>query len=764
MNQNRMRYLTFVCAIGLLIGCKTKPVIQTRPDSVILTIGNQQIKTDDFFQSFTKNQFSADTTKQMSVEDYLELYINLKLKVVAAQKEGRDTTTDFKEEIATLRRQLSQPFLSDKLLIDNLVAEAYQRSKEEIRASHILIAVSPDASPADTLSAYRAALALRGRIIEGEGFAEMAIKLSKDFKTASEGGDLGYFTVFQTVYPFETAAYQLESGKISNPVRTSSGYHLIKVTDRRAARGKLQVAHVLVSMSNSANPEGQIAAKNRIEEAYERIRQGESFEVVCREYSTDQTTKNNGGVLGAFGTGQWVPSFEDAAYSLKKIGDVSKPFKTNYGWHIIKLINRLAIPTFQESATLFRQKVVTDSRKEIIAESMSQKLRKQYKIDENSDVKDDAIALLDTSLLSGRWKLKLLPISTKPIFEIEKQSYLANQFLGFVANKQEPIAKGSDLKVLAQRYYKQYVDKQLLEYEEMNLEKKYPEFKALMSEVYDGILLSQVMTQQVWDKSIADTTGQRLYYEAHKDKYRYPERATATIITADNDSLVVRTKEALSTSPPYQLRRKGTDLIFDNRQTDLTSSHRESLFDVAITMLRNENYLIEVSGFSDSTEPDSLSGIRIRNAVKALTNNRIPLSRVMEKDNGKFKPTFDAVKNRRVSFQYFSTSKKDIEKTLNDLKIGTVNISESVLTKNTNKYIDDKNWKVGSFSTMINGKKAWISIGNIELSRIKKLNEARGAVINDYQRQLEKDLLTKLKVQFPVIKNEEELKKLVIRH
>jgi peptidyl-prolyl cis-trans isomerase SurA len=762
MNQNRMRYLTFVCALWLLAGCKTKPVVHTRPEPVILTIGNQQIKTDEFFQSFTKNQFSADSTKQMSVEDYLELYTNLKLKVISAQTEGRDTTADFKEEMATLRKQLAQPFLQDKLLIDNLVAEAYQRSKEEIRASHILISLPPDASPADTLSAYRAAVALRGRIVEGEDFAEMAKKLSKDSKTAAEGGDLGYFTVFQTVYPFETAAYRLENNKISNPVRTNSGYHLVKITDRRAARSKIQVAHVLVGISSSASIEGQTAAKARIEEAYQRLRQGEGFEVVCREYSTDQTTKNNGGVLGAFGTGQWVPAFEEAAYSLKKIGDVSQPFKTNYGWHIIKLINKLPNPSFQEAVPLLRQKVVSDSRKDFIAELMSQKLRKLYEIDENESVKDDAIALLDTSLLSGHWKPKTLPATSKPIFEIEKQSYSANQFLEFVAKKQEPTAKGTNLKVLTQRYYKQFIDRQLAEYEEANLEKKYPEFKALVSEVHDGVLLSQVMTKHVWDKSIADTTGQRRYYEANKDKYRYPERATATVVTADNDSLLVRAQEILSTSPPYQLRRKGADLIFDNCKSDLTLQHRESLFDVAVTMMRNENYLIEVSGFSDSTEPDSLSGVRIRNAVKSMTNNRIPLSKIMEKDNGKFKPTFDPTKNRRVSFQYFSTSKKDIEKTLNNLKIGIVSITESVVTKGTNKYIDANNWKVGSFKTTIDGKKAWVSITNIEPQRLKKLNEARGAVINDYQRLLEKELLAKLKILFPVIKNENEIKALVM--
>jgi peptidyl-prolyl cis-trans isomerase SurA len=358
--------------------------------------------------------------------------------------------------------------------------------------------------------------------------------------------------------------------------------------------------------------------------------------------------------------------------------------------------------------------------------------------------------------------LKTLPTTSKPLFEIGKQSYSANQFLEFVAKKQEPTAKGANLKVLTQRYYKQFADRQLAEYEEANLEKKYPEFKNLISEVHDGVLLSQVMTQHVWDKSIADTTSQRRYYEANKDKYRYPERATATIVTADNDSLLVRVQEILSTKPPYQLRRKSTDLIFDNKQTDLTLLHRESLFDVAVTMMRNENYLIEVSGYSDASEPDSLSGIRIRNAVKSITNNRIPLSRIMEKDNGKFKPTFDPTKNRRVSFQYFSTSKKDIEKTLNTLKIGTANIAESVLTKGTNKYIAESNWKVGDFRTTIDGKKAWISITAIEPPRIKKLNEARGAVINDYQRLLEKELLAKLKIQFPVVKNEEEIKSLVI--
>ncbi len=739
-----MKYCFFVITVLLisLSACKTsKPAQAPAPaEPVILTIGNKKFTTDEFFQSFTKNQFSDDTTKPTSISEYLQLYTNLKLKVQGAQSEGRDTTMAFREEMASYRQQLSQPYFTDKVLVDNLVAEAYERMKQDVRVSHILLLVPPDASPADTLSAYRTLTALRSRILQKEiDFEEAAKQYSKDPASAPRGGDLGsYFSVFQTVYSFENAAYTLPIGQISEPVRTRAGYHLIKVTDRRPSRGKVQVAHILVSASPNATEEGKAAAKAKIEKAYNLLQQ-EAWDIVCKDYSDDATTKNNGGTLREFGAGVMVPAFEEAAFSLGKIGEISQPFQTNYGWHIAKLISRKPVESFAEAAPQLRQKVTTDTRGELVKEVLNKKLRATYKITESGNLKEKA--------------------KKKTLLQIDNKAYSVNQFYEYVRDSQQPVQPNSSIAMLGQRYYNNFVNKKLIETEEENLENKYPEFRALMNEMRDGVLFSQTMEANVWQPSLTDSLGQKQYWEQHKEKYRYPERAFANIVVTNSDTLLKRAQESLQ-SKPYQLRRKGEDLLFDSQVTVLSEKHRESLFDVALTMMNNENYIVEVSSYGSSDEPDSYSSIRLQNAIKALTNDNVPITRIIEKDYGKFKPVATAARNRRISFQFFSNSKKDLEKALNGLKIGDINISEGAYSKGANTYLDAVPWTVGNQVVTVNGKKAWVEISKIEPARNKTFAEARGAVINDFQKQLETNWLNQLRQKFGVQVNEEELRKL----
>lgn len=763
-----MKYSYFVVA-ALILGitaCTTSkptPPPPTQSEPTILTIGGKKITTDEFFQSFTKNQFSDDTTKPTGISEYLQLYTNLKLKVLGAQSAGLDTAASFREEMASYRQQLAQPYLMDKALVDNLVAEAYERMKQEVRIAHIMLPVSPDALPADTLSVFRAISELRGRIIQKEiDFESAAKQYSKDPISSPKGGDLeSYFPVFKTIYPFETAAFTLPIGQISNPVRSRAGYHLIKVLERRPARGKVQVAHILVSVSPSATEAGKIAAKAKAEKAAALLQQ-EAWEIVCRDYSDDATTKNEGGVLREFGPSEMVPVFENTAFSLKNVGDISAPFQSNYGWHIIKLLSKKPIESFAEAAPQIRQKVTTDSRSEVIQQALIKKLRASYKIVEAEPIREAALAKFDSSILNGQWKF-IEPLSAtldkKELFRIDNESFLVNQFLEYVRDFQRPAAPNSSPLVVGQRYYRTYLEKKLIEVEEKNLDKKYPEFKALVTEMNDGLLFSQTMEANVWQPSLSDTLGQRKLWEQNKQKYQYPERALATILVSDSDSLLKRAQESLK-SAPFQLRRKGTDLIFDSKSTILTEKHREALVDVAMTLMNNENYVVEVSSFAGAEEADSVSAARLKNAIKALSGDGVSLTRIIEKDNGKYKPVATDTRNRRISFQYFSSSKKDLEKALNAQKTGVISITDGAFAKGTNAYLNAGRWEAGMQQVNVNGKKVVINIEKIEPARIKTFNEARGAVINDFQKQLETNWLNQLRQKFGVQVNEEELRKL----
>lgn len=743
----------------LILGCKTaQQPAQVEP--FVLAIGDKKFGADDFFQSFTKNQFATDTARKANARQYFDLYTNLKLKVVAAEKQGRDTTEAFREEMASYRKQLAQTYLTDKLLIDNLVAEAYQRLKEEVRVSHILLAINPDASPQDTLAAYRAMQALKGRLDEGEDFAEMAKKFSKDPATAEKGGDLGYLSAFYALYPLENTFYNLPTGKISNIVRTKTGFHILKTTGRRPTRGQVKVAHILVRISPNAGATGADEARKKIDMIYQKLLEGQPFDKLCRTFSDDLSTRAEGGVLKPFGSNRWIPAFEEASFGLSKVGDFSKPFKTNYGWHVVKLIERIGLQPFADLAASLKQQVVTDSRGEMIAQLTQRKLEKEYKVEVSESLLDDLVENADSSLLTGKWKSREKPeITAKTLLKIEDKKYVAGEFLQYVAERQEPKAAGASAPVVMRRYFEKYKEKQLLDYADKNLEKKNPEFRALMNEIKDGVLLSQLMEENVWGKSLSDSVGQRKFYDKNKEKYSYPERAFATVVVATDDSVLAKTQRMMA-QKPYQLERKAADALFEKNVTDLSNRHREDLMDVVVTLLKNPNYLVEVAGYADATEADSLSDVRIRNAVAFLKGNRVALGRMIEKDYGKFRPNADVTRNRRVGFQYFTTNRKDLEKIINSQYPNGVSITEGIFAKGTNPMLDAARWAVGYQVFESNNKKVSVEIHKIEPPRPKTFEEARGAVINDYQKILENNWLVALRKQIPVQVNEIELKKI----
>ncbi len=793
-----MRPLTgFFLLAYLFVACKTTaPVQQTPPPPVILSLGNKTFTTDDFFQSFTKNQLSSDSAQRTDVRQYFDLYTNLKLKVAAAEDQKRDTTEAFREEMNTYRKQLAQSYLTDKVLVESLAAEAYQRMQQEVNVSHLLVSVIDDAAPTDTLKAYQTALALGKRALAGEDFAQLARAHSQDASTAPTGGNLGYFTAFSVVYPIETAAYTTPVGGVSMPVRTRFGYHLVRVNERRPGRGTVRVAHILVRVSPSADDTGQNMAQQRIEAAYARLLQGEPFATVCREVSDDATSRANGGVLPGFETGRQVPPFEEAAFGLAKPGDLSKPVRTNYGWHILKLIDRRGIGSFADLAPALRQRVTTDTRADVLRQSTVQRLMKAYVVREDKSVVDLAFQKADSTLLRGRWRYSELldpALTTKPILTIADQPYTVGEFFDFVRQRQQPArnpamtanpfsasaATGGSPTVAMRRYFDRFVGDQLLATEEKNLDKKSPEFRALLAEIRDGVLLSQLMEENVWERSMTDSTGQRQYFDQNKAKYRFPERVQATVITAPTDALLKQATDMIGGKPPYALRRAGPALSYAPGQTTLSADQRESLLEVLAVLLRNPDYVVDVTGSHDPAERDSVSAGRIRSVVRYLQQSGVSLSRISEKDDQGTRPrgagplTKDAAQ-RVVTFSYFSNAKADVARVLSDqfgpapapgnVPVGepAITISEGLFAQGMNPYLDAVGqWKPGTTRLNRAGKAVSVGIVRVEPARAKTFAEARGAVINDYQAVLEKQWLAQLRQQYPVKINEQEMKRLM---
>jgi len=346
---------------------------------VLLTIDGQEISKEEFKRIYTKNNQNIDSGDKMSVEEYLDLFINFKLKVIAAQKQELDTIPSIQREIKKYKDELAKPYLVDEDVLDTLIHEAYRRSKKEVRASHILVKFPKNLTYEDTVFAYNKAKGILERIVKkGEPFGEVARATSDDPSVKKNAGDLGYFTTLQMVYPFETKAYKMQPGKISNPVRTKYGYHIIKKTGERKAKGKVRVAHIMLLAPKSMPAEKRKAQKEKINEIYHKIMQGADFAKMAKKYSDDKGSAKQGGKLPWFGVGRMVPEFEEAAFALDKPGIISTPIKTSIGWHILKLIDKREIGRFEKSKNQLKKRITENPRYFIARDSLIQSLKKTY--------------------------------------------------------------------------------------------------------------------------------------------------------------------------------------------------------------------------------------------------------------------------------------------------------------------------------------------------------------------------------------------------
>lgn len=501
---------------------------QTNP--VVIEVNNKQILKSDFLQIYLKNNPKPKYDKQ-SIDEYLDLYKKFKFKVMEAESLGYDTIPKLKKELLGYRKTLSTPYLVDKQENIKLVEEAYKRLSSEIRASHILIKVDINANPIDTLKAYNKIIAIKNKIEKGEDFNTIAKQSSEDPSAEINNGDLGYFTAFQMVFPFEEAAYNTPIGKISDVVRTRFGYHILKITDLRPARGIMKASHIMISLKKEANEEEIKTAKRKIDEIYEKLLKGENFEELAQNFSDDPGSSDKGGKLPEFGSGattRMVTEFEDAAFSLKNNGDISKPIKTDFGYHIIKRINITPLGSFDSMKKELQNKVNKDDRVKKTQTVLIEKLKIDYNYTEVG-IKQLKwfIKNIDTSYYYGKWSASKLS-TDKVIFTLNNIPYTQKKFANYLISNYRNINKTSN-KSLIQKQFKNWVNTEVINYEDEHLEQKYPEFKALMQEYHDGVLLYEIMTDKVWNKASKDTLGLKQFYENNKQNYTWKNRIDATI-------------------------------------------------------------------------------------------------------------------------------------------------------------------------------------------------------------------------------------------
>ncbi len=497
-------------------------------DQVLMTVGGDKITLKEFESVYKKNP-SATATDPKSLEEYLELFINFKLKVREAKSLGMDTTAGFKSELNGYRKQLSQPYLTDTLITDKILKESYDRMQWHIRASHVLIKVALDALPKDTMLAWSKLMKIRDRVVKSkEDFGKVAEQTSEDPYAKGNGGDLGYFTALTGfVYPFETGAYNTAVGEISMPVRTQFGYHIIKVTDK-AKHMDLMTAHVMVKLSKSMTHDDSVKAKAKIDEVYQKLKGGADWSEMCKTYSDDIGTKSKAGELPALNMSANFPvEFKSTAMSLAKDGNFSAPFMTRFGWHIVKKVAIKTLAPFADMKNELKTRVAKDMRSNMSRQSLIGKIKTWYVYKEMNANLGELTKYLDTNIFTGKWSAEKTKKLMKPLFTLEGKNYTQADLAAYLESHQVVRPKMDYLQLL-NGMMKTWVEETLIAYEEMKLDSKYPRFKSLMEEYRDGILLFDLTDKKVWSKAVKDTAGLRQYYKENKNKFLWDERADVT--------------------------------------------------------------------------------------------------------------------------------------------------------------------------------------------------------------------------------------------
>ena len=596
---------------GLLMIATAFAKAQDTPKKVLFTIDDKPYYTDEFKRVYNKNIDLVKDESQKDLNEYLNLYVGYKLKINKAYQLKLEDNPKYITELNSYRTQLAKNYLTDVKVTNELVHEAYDRSLKEIDASHILFLVDENATPADTLKAYNKALAVRKKIIAGADFGALAMEISEDPSAKENKGDLGYFSVFRMVYPFENGAYNTKIGNVSEPIRSRFGYHLIKVNAIRGNRGEVVVSHIMLMKSD--DKDGNRKNETRIQELYQKLQQGENFEQVAKQFSEDKSSAENGGKMAPFSSGQISSEeFENVAFGLTMEAPLSKPFETSFGWHIIKLNEKNPVKTFDEMAADLQTKVSRDERSRLIQISLTEKLRKKYKTTTDKKV----YGAVERSFTNEFYKGSLPSDETAAkvkgaILTVNEDKIPAEDFFNFVKKNQNAGAEIKPLSNMLSVLFDQFKDEQLNKYYNANLETEFPEFANVMTEYRDGLLLFDLMEKEIWEKSKTDTVGLHAFYDKNKLKYQWKKRYDVLVVSSVKEDYIKRAEKLLKKGKSAAEIKEAL-----NTGTELEVIEKEGMFEDGSTLLP-KNISDKKGITSISKEGDYYFVTRVKNTIPA---------------------------------------------------------------------------------------------------------------------------------------------------
>jgi peptidyl-prolyl cis-trans isomerase SurA len=523
----KSKFLSIVLATLVMVSIISTPLKAKANDPILLTVGNKQVTRSEFLRIYSKNN-TNQAFDEKSLRDYMELFVNYKLKVLEAESKGLDTVKSFVQEYNGYREQLAKPYMRDTITEQNLMAEAYEHMKYEVHVIQLYLSCDENAKPEDTLKVYNKIIEYRKRALNGESLDSLSTHYSSDSRLQALKGDMGYMTAFQnnTKYAIEKVIYNTKVGSISMPIRTLYGYHIFKILDKRPSKGEVKIAHIMISPPDNRNAVD--SSKSEIFNIYNRIKNGESFEELAKKYSADFRSGSNGGELEWFSVGMMVPEFERAAFSLKNKGDISEPMRTSFGWHILKKIDERPIPSYESVKERIRTKISKDERANLPAESIVEKAKIKYGFKQYPENLPAVITVLDSTFYIGTWNPDKAKDLNKTLFIIGDKKYTQHDFAVYLSSAKSK--KKSSFNIIVNKTYKTYVFDETQKYYKSQLDVLFPDFHYLLMEYHDGILLFNLMEQDVWGKAMKDTTGLLTFYNNHKDLFKWNERVVSSII------------------------------------------------------------------------------------------------------------------------------------------------------------------------------------------------------------------------------------------
>ena len=576
----KKKFSLLVLCFYLLATCGT--MAQNANDPVVFQINGKNVYKSQFMKEFLhsigKDPNASPTActyeKRKALEDYVQLYVNYRTKLADAYAMGMDTMASLNQELAGYRKELAAPYLIDSATLQGLLREAYDRNHYVLHAAHILVPCPETAEPADTLKAYKHAMEIYEEALKSDNFYAVAqkeirtqrmndrdplIRQKADEVNPTEG-DLGCFTVFDMIYAFENAAYALKPGEISKPVHSRYGYHIIKLFDRYEYYGKVQLAHIWIA-------EGDNMGEGKIKDAYRQLGEGTDFGIVARNYSNDNSTSSNGGIMPELAPNQLPQAYVEAVAKGLKVGEYSKPFHTRFGWHIVKLLKKEVMPDLESLTPYYRSRMTRGERSTKPQKIFIDQCKQRYNFVDYTQVVTskkrakkvtyaaslDAVrAIVTDSIFSAKFSYDPEMITDmRPLFKIGDKEYDSRQLAHYI-HKNKKVRRICSLDQFVADRYKEFVDDMVLEYADSRLEKDNAEFGALVDEYRHGLMIFAYNDKMVWSRAIQDTAGFEAFYnnaslthnynDTNDAVYFWNERARTYVYTIADSTLLPRNK------------------------------------------------------------------------------------------------------------------------------------------------------------------------------------------------------------------------------